>query len=123
MSDAKDPVLNLAASAIAGACEATVMMPLDTIKTRAQLDARYNNVLRAPSLIVSEEGFGALYRGLAPLISGITPKVIARFSAFNFITSSLADSDGNVSNLTRFYAGLGAGAFEAIAVVTPFEMV
>ena len=87
----------------------------------------------------------ALYKGLGAVLSGIVPKMAIRFVSFEAYKGWLANKDtgktsiGNIfigvcildlhrkKILTRSYyfslAGLGAGVTEAVAVVTPMEVV
>lgn len=83
----------------------------------------------------------ALYKGLGAVLSGIVPKMAIRFASFEAYKEWLADKEtgktsiGNIFVGTRsmtsprgifdqsFLAGLGAGVTEAVAVVTPMEVV
>ncbi|CAD6576601.1 MAG: hypothetical protein TREMPRED_001725 [Tremellales sp. Tagirdzhanova-0007] len=64
-----------------------------------------------------------LYKGLGAVISGIVPKMAIRFASFELYKGWMVGSDGKVSPSGTFVAGLGAGASEAVAVVTPMEVV
>ncbi|KAJ1942851.1 Mitochondrial succinate-fumarate transporter [Linderina macrospora] len=126
---------HLFAGGAAGLAEALCCHPLDTIKVRMQL----NNMRRAPPTngapalpksflgvgqrIVQREGILALYKGLGAVVSGIVPKMAIRFSSFELYKSWLADDTGKVATSGVFLAGLGAGVTEAVAVVTPMDVV
>ncbi|KAJ1917803.1 Mitochondrial succinate-fumarate transporter [Mycoemilia scoparia] len=144
---------HLVAGGVAGCAEALVCHPLDTIKVRMQLKSRHRaaaantskalgntanivangSATRAPVSnsfvgvgvrIVQREGILALYKGLGAVVSGIVPKMAIRFSSFELYKSWLRDPEtGNVSTTATFFAGLGAGVTEAVAVVTPMEVV
>ena len=92
--------------------------------------------------IVQRETPLALYKGLGAVLSGIIPKMAIRFASFETYKGRLADkSTGKTSTgmvflgmfhrslvhfsliLTLHTAGLGAGVTEAVAVVTPMEVV
>ena len=64
-----------------------------------------------------------LYKGLGAVLSGIIPKMAIRFTSYEYYKQSLADENGIVSGRATFLAGLGAGVTEAVAVVTPMEVV
>lgn len=75
-------------------------------------------------MIISRETPLALYKGLGAVLSGIVPKMAIRFASFEAYKGWLADaSTGKTSTGGIFLAGLGAGTTEAIAVVTPMEVV
>ena len=100
------------------------MMPLDTIKTRAHLDARYQNPLRGLKVMIAEEGLFSIYKGLPALVVGLTPKVAIRFCSFQVYQGMLLDAGlGERSMLKDGLAGMMAGATESLLVVTPMEMV
>ncbi|KAH6918056.1 mitochondrial carrier domain-containing protein [Coprinopsis sp. MPI-PUGE-AT-0042] len=85
---------HITAGGIAGACEALACQPLDAIKVSV------------------------------PSSSGIVPKMVTRFASFEKYKSWLADKQtGRTSVGGIFVVGLGAGVTEAVAVVTPMEVV
>lgn len=110
--------------------EALACHPLDTIKVRMQLSRR----ARAPGAkrrgfvttgveITKKEGPLALYKGLGAVMTGIVPKMAIRFTSYEWYKQALAHDDGVVSGSGNFMAGLAAGVTEAVAVVTPMEVV
>jgi solute carrier family 25 citrate transporter 1 len=122
---------NLIAGGAAGMMEALVCHPLDTIKVRMQLSRR----ARAPGVkargfiatgaeIVKRETPLGLYKGLGAVVTGIVPKMAIRFSSFEAYKKWMADKEtGVVSPQATFLAGLAAGVTEAVAVVTPMEVI
>jgi solute carrier family 25 citrate transporter 1 len=64
-----------------------------------------------------------LYKGLGAVLTGIVPKMAIRFTSYEWYKQLLADSDGKVTGQATFLAGLAAGVTEAVAVVTPMEVV
>ncbi|MCJ1316737.1 hypothetical protein MMC15_002058 [Xylographa vitiligo] len=122
---------NLIAGGTAGMIEALVCHPLDTIKVRMQLSRR----ARAPGMkrrgflttgreIVRKETPLALYKGLGAVMTGIVPKMAIRFTSYEWYKQLLADKEtGAVSGRSTFFAGLAAGVTEAVAVVTPMEVI
>ncbi|KAG8829919.1 hypothetical protein FRC17_005779 [Serendipita sp. 399] len=99
---------HIIAGGIAGMSEAT--KPRGFLATGAQ--------------IVQRETPLALYKGLGAVLSGIIPKMAIRFASFETYKGWLQDkSTGKTSTGMVFLAGLGAGVTEAVAVVTPMEVV
>jgi solute carrier family 25 citrate transporter 1 len=56
-------------------------------------------------------------------LTGIIPKMAIRFTSYEWYKQLLADPEGKVSSRSTFMAGLAAGVTEAVAVVTPMEVV
>lgn len=74
--------------------------------------------------VVKKETPLALYKGLGAVMTGIVPKMAIRFTSFEWYKQLLADkSTGSVSGRATFLAGLAAGVTEAVAVVTPMEVI
>ncbi|CAJ2509742.1 Uu.00g056420.m01.CDS01 [Anthostomella pinea] len=132
--DGKGPpsaATNLIAGGGAGMMEALACHPLDTIKVRMQLSRRARQpgapkrgFLRTGSEIVKRETPLGLYKGLGAVLTGIVPKMAIRFTSFEFYKQSLASkSTGKISGSGTFVAGLAAGVTEAVAVVTPMEVI
>jgi len=123
--------MHITAGGIAGACEALVCQPLDTIKVRMQLSktgrlpgVKPRGVFATGAYIVRRETPLALYKGLGAVLSGIVPKMSIRFASFEAYKRWLSDKNtGKTSVGGIFLAGLGAGTTEAVAVVTPMEVV
>ncbi len=74
--------------------------------------------------LVKKETALGLYKGLGAVLTGIVPKMAIRFTSFEAYKQMLADmSTGIVSGKATFLAGLAAGVTEAVAVVTPMEVI
>lgn len=74
--------------------------------------------------IVRKETPLGLYKGLGAVLTGIVPKMAIRFTSFESYKQLLADeATGAVSGRATFAAGLAAGVTEAVAVVTPMEVI
>ncbi|KAI1172155.1 mitochondrial carrier [Nemania sp. FL0916] len=122
---------NLIAGGGAGMMEALVCHPLDTIKVRMQLSRRARQpgapkrgFIKTGSEIVRRETPLGLYKGLGAVLTGIVPKMAIRFTSFEAYKQILADrSTGVISGSGTFLAGLAAGVTEAVAVVTPMEVI
>ncbi|KAK3681604.1 mitochondrial carrier domain-containing protein [Podospora appendiculata] len=122
---------NLIAGGGAGMMEALACHPLDTIKVRMQLSRRgrqpglpKRGFLRTGIEIVRKETPLGLYKGLGAVMTGIVPKMAIRFTSFEKYKQLLANKEtGMISGQSTFLAGLAAGVTEAVAVVTPMEVI
>ncbi|KAF9073549.1 putative succinate-fumarate transporter [Rhodocollybia butyracea] len=127
----KNFATHILAGGAGGAMEALTCQPLDTIKVRMQLSksglapgTKARGFFATGAYIVRRETPLALYKGLGAVLSGIVPKMSIRFASFEAYKSALADKEtGKTSMGNIFIAGLGAGTTEAVAVVTPMEVV
>ncbi|KAH0024521.1 hypothetical protein KCU82_g22421, partial [Aureobasidium melanogenum] len=120
---------NLIAGGGAGMMEALVCHPLDTIKVRMQLSKRSQRggarrgFIQTGVQIVKRETPLALYKGLGAVLTGIVPKMAIRFTSYEWYKQALASESGEITSRATFLAGLMAGVTEAVAVVTPMEVV
>ncbi|KAI1267313.1 mitochondrial carrier [Xylariaceae sp. FL1019] len=122
---------NLIAGGGAGMMEALACHPLDTIKVRMQLSRRARQpgapkrgFIRTGTEIVKRETPLGLYKGLGAVLTGIVPKMAIRFTSFEAYKQMLADKQtGTITGSATFMAGLAAGVTEAVAVVTPMEVI
>lgn len=111
--------------------EALACHPLDTIKVRMQLSRRARlrgaqrlTFIRTGADIIKRETPLGLYKGLGAVVTGIVPKMAIRFTSFEWYKGLLADKrTGEVRGRATFLAGLAAGVTEAVAVVTPMEVI
>lgn len=80
--------------------------------------------LRTGAEIVKRETPLGLYKGLGAVLTGIVPKMAIRFTSFESYKQFLANKEtGAVTGKATFMAGLAAGVTEAVAVVTPMEVI
>jgi len=110
--------------------EALVCHPLDTIKVRMQLSRRARQpgakrlgFIGTGAQIIRRETPLGLYKGLGAVLTGIIPKMAIRFTSYEWYKQLLANKEGKISGQGTFLAGLSAGITEAVAVVTPMEVV
>ncbi|KAI8966250.1 mitochondrial carrier domain-containing protein [Daldinia sp. FL1419] len=104
---------------------------IDTIKVRMQLSRRARQpgapkrgFIRTGAEIVKRETPLGLYKGLGAVLTGIVPKMAIRFTSFEAYKQMLADAETRtITGRGTFVAGLAAGVTEAVAVVTPMEVV
>lgn len=74
------------AGAVGGAAAATILSPLDIVRTRLQSSQTSGTNIKAHRLlanIVKKEGFFALWRGLMPTIFGVGPSRAIYFGSYN----------------------------------------
>ncbi|KAJ6755713.1 SUCCINATE/FUMARATE MITOCHONDRIAL TRANSPORTER [Salix purpurea] len=120
------PYMKAISGSLGGVVEASCLQPIDVIKTRLQLDrsGNYKGIIHCGSTIVRTEGFRALWKGLTPFATHLTLKYTLRMGSNAVFQSAFKDSEtGKVSNHGRLLSGFGAGVLEALAIVTPFEVV
>jgi solute carrier family 25 (mitochondrial citrate transporter), member 1 len=105
--------------------EAVCLQPMDTIKTRLQLDNanKYRGILHCGRTIAAEEGTRALWKGLTPFATHLTLKYYLRMGTNAVYQDALRDESGNLDASRRLAAGFAAGVTEALVIVTPFEVV
>jgi len=118
------------AGAASGIVEMVVLMPLDVLKTRAQLGMRGNSILGSSLLglkmrIIRHEGPLALYKGLIPLCTQQSLKYGTRHGMFQFTKNLIWKNDGlrPTPAFVNILAGLSAGVIESFIITTPFEVV
>ncbi|KAI1004458.1 hypothetical protein K3495_g3755 [Podosphaera aphanis] len=73
--------------------------------------------------IIKRETALGLYKGLGAVTLGIVPKMAIRFTSFEYYKRWLAAKrNGTGSGHVNFLSGLAAGVTEAVAIVTPMEV-
>ncbi|KAI0920285.1 hypothetical protein AcW1_002069 [Taiwanofungus camphoratus] len=119
-------IANFTAGAIAGISEILTFYPLDVVKTRMQLETgkAQHGLVGTFKMIIKEEGFGRLYKGLVPPLLMEAPKRATKFAANDFWGKTYLNMTGG-SKMTQqlsILTGCSAGATESFVVV-PFELV
>ncbi|KAK2974691.1 hypothetical protein RJ640_021906 [Escallonia rubra] len=110
----------------AGAIAATVVCPLDVIKTRMQVglpDAGHSGlrgsvIVTSLQNIIRTEGLKGLYRGLSPTLVALLPNWAVYFTVYGHLKDLLrshAKSDAELSIGANMIAASGAGAATVIA--------
>ncbi|KAI5960100.1 MRS4 [Candida pseudojiufengensis] len=126
---------HLGAGALAGIMEHTVMFPIDSIKTRMQMNLSSKEIskglFQSISKISSTEGFYALWKGVSSVILGAGPAHAIYFSVFEstktFLCNRLTTSHTNKivtdENHPIIASCAGIAATTASdALMTPFDM-
>ncbi|KAK9276631.1 hypothetical protein L1049_006167 [Liquidambar formosana] len=122
----RELICNAGAGASAGAIAATVMCPLDVIKTRLQVHGlpevahsgrRGSIILASLQDIIRTEGLRGLYRGLSPTLLALPPNWAVYFTVYEHLKGLLHSHVGESGELTlgaNMIAASGAGAATAI---------
>jgi len=122
------PWKSLVAGATAGAVEGFATYPFEYAKTVMQFTPTgIDKKPRTPFSLIyttgSQRGISSLYTGCSSLVIGTGVKAAVRFLAFDTIKGTLQDNNGKLSAGGGVLAGMGAGVFESVFAVTPFETI
>ncbi|KAM3349138.1 hypothetical protein ACQJBY_022338 [Aegilops geniculata] len=125
----REAVCNAVAGGSAGVISATVLCPLDVLKTRLQVYGLPSNLSPGTALpgriilsglqhILKTEGLPGLYRGLSPTIVALYPTWAVTFSVYNYVRGLLRSQDaknGELSIQENILAASCAGIATAVA--------
>ncbi|KAG8366641.1 hypothetical protein BUALT_Bualt17G0100800 [Buddleja alternifolia] len=125
----KEIIYDASAGAAAGAIAATVVCPLDVIKTRLQVNGlpemhssgrRGSVILVSLQNIVRTEGLKGLYRGLTPTLAALLPNWAVYFTVYGHLKELLHSYEGSkdqdqLTIASNMIAAAGAGAATAVA--------
>ncbi|KAI8868011.1 mitochondrial carrier [Ramicandelaber brevisporus] len=119
---------HLAAGALAGIAEHTVMYPFDSIKTRMQIisgrGAIYSGVLNAARQISTTEGARTLWRGINSVILGAGPSHALYFATYERCKVLFGAENSDVAHHGLRSAAAGAVATTAAdALMNPFDVI
>ncbi|XP_071815271.1 peroxisomal membrane protein PMP34-like [Apostichopus japonicus] len=119
-----DTLVHAVAGATGSTVAMTVFFPLDTARTRLQLDdkrqAQHTPVVIAE--ILSEEGLSSLYRGWRPVITSLWLSNFVYFYTFNGLKLFLVDSMRTRKALKDLLMGISAGIVNVLST-TPMWVV
>lgn len=110
---------------IAGCIGATVVYPIDLVKTRMQAQkhkAVYANSLDCFRKIVRKEGLKGLYSGLGAQLVGVAPEKAIKLTVNDLVRKVGSNDDGSITMGWEVAAGLSAGACQVI-FTNPLEIV
>ncbi|KAF9919566.1 mitochondrial aspartate-glutamate transporter agc1 [Linnemannia zychae] len=114
---------------ISGAVGATVVYPIDLVKTRMQNqrskvvgELLYKNSIDCFKKVLKNEGVLGLYRGLGPQLVGVAPEKAIKLTMNDLVRNSLTDKNGNIPFLGELIAGGVAGGSQVI-FTNPLEIV
>lgn len=128
-------IYNFACGSIAGAIGATVVYPIDLVKTRMQNQRTgklatvggetvlYRNSLDCFRKVIKGEGALGLYRGLLPQLVGVAPEKAIKLTMNDLVRGILRDkTSGQISLMGEIISGGTAGASQVI-FTNPLEIV
>jgi len=102
----------------------TVFFPLDTARTRLQVDDKRvaKGSIKVMKEIAQEEGLWSLYRGLGPVLSSLYCSNFVYFYTFHGLKTICITPDCTPSAMTDLLIGYIAGVFN-VMVTTPLWVV
>lgn len=98
---------------IAGATGATVVYPIDLVKTRMQNqrsgsyigELMYRNSFDCFKKVIRHEGFRGLYRGLLPQLVGVCPEKAIKLTVNDFVRDKFTSETGEITLVSEVIAG------------------
>lgn len=124
---------NLLAGSAARSIAATLLFPIDVIKTRMQFQHNksslmryhYSNTFDAAKSIIRNEGFLAFYKGLPLRLLYISPSAAVSFTIYENLKKSITGEEGDTADIAPVYFILfGATArIFGTACRTPLDLV
>ncbi|XP_017849308.1 calcium-binding mitochondrial carrier protein Aralar1 isoform X2 [Drosophila busckii] len=117
-------------ASFAGATGATVVYPIDLVKTRMQNqrtgsmigEVAYRNSWDCFKKVIRHEGVLGLYRGLLPQLMGVAPEKAIKLTTNDFVRDKCTDERGNIPLWGEVLAGACGGAAQVI-FTNPLEIV
>ncbi|KAH8247261.1 hypothetical protein KR038_001194, partial [Drosophila bunnanda] len=114
----------------AGAVGATVVYPIDLVKTRMQNqragsyigEVAYRNSWDCFKKVIRHEGVLGLYRGLLPQLLGVAPEKAIKLTMNDLVRDKFTDKKGNIPTWAEVLAGGVAGASQVV-FTNPLEIV
>jgi len=121
-----NPLMRLFAGSLAGLTSVTVTYPLDLVRTRLSVqsaeDVHYTGIVNAFTIIVKQEGVGALFKGISATLMGVAPYVGLNFLCYetlkNFVKKNIQPDPSTAQLLS---CGGIAGAV-AQTITYPFDV-
>ncbi|RPA89394.1 mitochondrial carrier [Choiromyces venosus 120613-1] len=129
LGQALDAAFNFALGSIAGAFGATIVYPIDLVKTRMQTqrskvvgELMYKNSIDCAKKVIRNEGFRGLYSGLGPQLIGVAPEKAIKLTVNDLVRSKAKGKDGEITLPWEIIAGASAGGCQVV-FTNPLEIV
>ncbi|KAG0134515.1 mitochondrial carrier domain-containing protein [Tuber indicum] len=129
IGQALDAAFNFALGSVAGAFGATIVYPIDLVKTRMQNqrskvvgELMYKNSIDCAKKVIRNEGFRGLYSGLGPQLIGVAPEKAIKLTVNDLVRAKAKSKDGEISLPWELIAGGSAGACQVV-FTNPLEIV
>lgn len=120
-----DSLYNFSLGSVAGCIGATIVYPIDFVKTRMQAQrslSQYKNSIDCFLKILSREGIRGVYSGLGPQLIGVAPEKAIKLTVNDYMRNKLKDKNGKLGLLSEIISGASAGACQVI-FTNPLEIV
>lgn len=120
LNKAGEGLYNFALGSIAGAFGATVVYPIDLVKTRMQNQRKavgepmYKNSIDCFKKVIRNEGFTGLYSGLGPQLVGVAPEKAIKLTVNELVRGFATKPDGSISLPWEIFAGGAAGGCQVV---------
>lgn len=103
LTEVLESVYRFALGSVAGAAGATVVYPIDLVKTRMQNqragsyvgELMYRNSIDCVKKVVRYEGVAGLYRGLLPQLVGVCPEKAIKLTMNDLVRDKFLNLNGN----------------------------
>eukprot|EP01102_Stenamoeba_stenopodia_P006676 TRINITY_DN1851_c0_g1_i1.p1 TRINITY_DN1851_c0_g1~~TRINITY_DN1851_c0_g1_i1.p1 ORF type:complete len:336 (-),score=74.32 TRINITY_DN1851_c0_g1_i1:168-1142(-) len=121
-------IKNLLMGGIAGMFAASIVYPMDMVKTRLQFQKStgtplYTGTLDCFRKILASEGILGFYRGLPAQLVGVAPEKAIKLTVNDMLRYTFTDKEtGHLPVHYEILAGAGAG-FTQVVATTPYELV
>lgn len=121
--DLLEGVYHFGLGAVAGGFGASVVYPIDLVKTRMQNQRSsivgqlmYKNSLDCFRKVIKNEGFKGLYSGLGPQLIGVAPEKAIKLTVNDLVRGKARNEDGSIRLPWEILAGGMAGGCQVIFV-------
>ena len=129
LNDLLESAYHFGLGAVAGGFGASVVYPIDLVKTRMQNQRSavvgqlmYKNSMDCFRKVVSNEGFRGLYSGLGPQLIGVAPEKAIKLTVNDLVRGKMRGEDGSIWLGYEIMAGGTAGGCQVI-FTNPLEIV
>jgi len=122
LSDLAESAYNFVQGGFSGAFGATIVYPIDLVKTRMQNQRSsvvgqllYKNSLDCVKKVLRNEGFLGFYRGLGPQLIGVAPEKAIKLTVNDLVRGRAMDPEtGRISPFWELVAGGTAGGCQVV---------